>query len=325
MIRKFLLIVFFLCATSLLHAQDTPPADFTTGTLEFENRNRQYLVYLPENYDENIAAPVVFLLHGAGSTAEDFLMVTGYRRLADKTGTILVIPQGVQNSWGYLDREELHPQDLYTNDWDFLAALIDQTTTEYRIDTERIYLLGYSNGGLLAMRTLCEHGDKLAGVAIIAAGMNSYLAAHCMQVTPTPFLIVRGTSDALFPWSGDVTFKADGRFIVTYSSQQMMSFFHQVLGCSRPEGIENRTAPGSGARVVRDAFIGCRHNSALVLYALFDFPHAYPNQVFAVLNEGKVGTIEDAIWEFFSVYPAPPAEPDAEITPEATAETTEAP
>ncbi len=311
MFKKIVVFLGLFVFIISLHAQDT---DFLTGTLTFEGRDRQYWVALPENYDADTPAPVVILLHGSGGTAQEFLAFTGYRRLADKTGTILVAPQGVQNSWGYLDPEQLHPEDLYTNDWDLLALLIDQLTTEYAVDAERVYLLGLSNGGMLAQRTMCEHGDKLAGVAVIIGAMNNLLAEHCMQMSPLPLLLVRATNDEIFPWAGDATFKSDGRFLLNYSSQQMMDFYTGLFGCSRPDGVTNRTASGSATRVVLDSFTRCRAGAAVLMYALFDFPHAYPQNIFVILKEDKVGTMEDAIWEFFMSHPETLTEPDAEST-----------
>jgi polyhydroxybutyrate depolymerase len=315
MFKKIMFFLALCCFIIPLYAQDT---DFLTGTLTFEGRDRQYWVALPENYAADTPAPMVILLHGAGGTAQEFLAFTGYRRLAEETGTILVAPQGVQNSWGYLDPEQLHPEDLYTNDWDFLAVLIDQLVTEYAVDTERVYLIGLSNGGMLAQRTMCEHGDKLAGVAIIIAAMNNLLAEHCMSMSPLPLLMIRATNDEIFPWAGAATFKSDGRFLLNYSSQQMMDFYTGLLGCSRPDGVTNRTAPGSANRAVLDSYTRCRADSAALMYALFDFPHAYPQNIFVILKEDKVGTLEDAIWEFFAAHPAPTPEPEADATAEAT-------
>jgi polyhydroxybutyrate depolymerase len=309
--RFILLIFMLLLSVGIATAQDDDPAK---NTLDHLGMRRSYTVVTPDSYDGTTPAPLVILLHGAGGTGVQLMENTRYTDLANKSGHILVFPEGVQNSWGYLDKEEIHAQDLYTNDWDFLDVLIDQIEQDYAIDPERVYLVGFSNGGLLALRALCEYSDKLAGVAVIAATFNQNLALHCMDASPTPTMIILGTRDNLFPWAGGVEIKADGRLVTFFSAQQAMFFLAQLNGCELTSGTTAEvTARGSAIRVIADRYTGCAEDSEIRLYAVLNYRHGYPSEALLVLPNDKIGSIEDAIWYFFSTHPSP-AEPEAEAT-----------
>lgn len=309
--RLIMLIVALVLSVSLASAQD-PTTE--TQTLEHLGLERSYTVFLPGDYDRATPAPLVILLHHAGGTGTDFMESTRFAMLAMKTGYILAYPDGVDNSWGYLDEAEIHPQDLYTNDWDFLDVLIDQLSADYAVDAERVYLVGYSNGGLLALRTMCEHGAQLAGIAVIAATFNQHLAQHCVNASPTPTMLVLGTRDTRFPWAGSVEIKTDGRVMTSFSIQQTMMFLAQLNGCELTSGnTVEVTAGGSALRVIADRYTGCAEASEVRLYALLEYGHNYPADPLLVLSNDKIGGVEDAIWEFIQAHPMP-TEAAAEAT-----------
>jgi polyhydroxybutyrate depolymerase len=264
---------------------------------------------VPSSYDGETPVPLVIALHGAGGSGQSFMDNTSYKELAEESGVMLVFPEGIQNSWGYLDRRELATSDLYTNDWSFVDTLIDQLSTDYKIDTDRVYILGFSNGGLLAMRIMCEYSDKLAGVAIIAANMNHFLAQHCVNTdaSPVPLMLVLGTKDELFPWSGVTSRRQNNRLVITFSIQQTVSFYTAMNGCDlqavQTGSVSTNFSP---VQVVRTAFTECRRNADFVLDALVDYGHRYPIEPFITRSNGEMGTIEDAVWDFFMTHPEDP-------------------
>jgi len=54
----------------------------------------------------------------------------------------------------------------------FIAAAIDDVRVHLQIDPDRIYMVGFSNGGMLAYRFAAERGDILAAVAPLAASIG---------------------------------------------------------------------------------------------------------------------------------------------------------
>ena len=62
-----------------------------------------------------------------------------FRSIADTSGFILIYPQALEdpnddNSTNWLHKEPTDHKDIF-----FIEALIEEITTQYNIDTERIY------------------------------------------------------------------------------------------------------------------------------------------------------------------------------------------
>lgn len=257
---------------------------------------RRYSLTLPEPMPNSEILPLVIALHGAGDSGENFQALSGLDALAHESRVIVAYPTGIQAGWNYLDRSELHPADLYTDDWGFVRALIAELQAEYAIDAERVYLWGFSNGGLLALRALCEYGEELAGIVVIAANFSIQLAQHCLNAAPTTLLLVLGTRDALFPWQGGTEIRAPRRLIMTLSVAQTIGFMKHLNRCTQ-QSVDPVHSPTSPASVIRDAHTGCQHNTVFELYALPDYPHAYPVQPRMGLEGGQdVGLIR-ALWQ----------------------------
>ena len=57
----------------------------------------------------------------------------------------------------------------------YFHQVIDKLIEEYKVDKNRIYVVGWSNGGTMAYRLACEMSDRIAGVIsyVGAFGMKS--------------------------------------------------------------------------------------------------------------------------------------------------------
>jgi polyhydroxybutyrate depolymerase len=59
-----------------------------------------------------------------------------------------------------------------------------------------------SNGGMMALRLLCETSEAFAGVGIIIASMPTEVGAGCRFRRPVPIIMFNGTADTLIPYGG---------------------------------------------------------------------------------------------------------------------------
>ena len=67
----------------------------------FDGLSRDYILYVPESYDENQNIPIVFNLHGGSGTAQEQMnTVSDMRRLSETGYFILVCPQATSDSNG---------------------------------------------------------------------------------------------------------------------------------------------------------------------------------------------------------------------------------
>ena len=73
--------------------------EFEQINLVHDGMNREYLVYVPNEYDDSIRIPMVLNFHGFGGTAYDHYKYTSdMTSLADTANFLLVYPQGAAGS-----------------------------------------------------------------------------------------------------------------------------------------------------------------------------------------------------------------------------------
>jgi predicted esterase len=110
-----------------------------------------FFTFVPEGMDSSDVAglPVVFSLHGRGEPAWMFSTKNGWDRLADETKEfILVLPDSPQNIW------------LFDRDSEVFSHIIERLCETYAIDKTRVYLTGFSNGGMMT-RQMGNHFPEL--------------------------------------------------------------------------------------------------------------------------------------------------------------------
>ncbi|MCA9915505.1 MAG: hypothetical protein KC496_19260, partial [Anaerolineae bacterium] len=171
--HRSVLFVFAMTSILLSLVVGSATAQDAISYLEYDGFTRSYSVRLPDDYDENISYPVVIVLHGAGGNGLDMQTGTRMDELGAEFQYISVFPDGVDRGWNFLDEDQMAQGDSYTDDVGFLNALIDQLQADYNVDAGRVFLVGFSNGALLAIRAGCDLAPRLSGIAIVA-GMYSY-------------------------------------------------------------------------------------------------------------------------------------------------------
>ncbi len=153
-----------------------------------------YYVQLPPEYDPYRQYPTIVALNGAGTTAEQQVdwwagdwagsMRTGQ---AARHGYIVIAPVWTvehQKSYGYSVRE--HAAVLNT---------LRDACRRFAIDTDRVYLSGYSVGGDAAWDIGLAHPDLWAGVIPIVARADRYCNLYWENARYVPFYVVAGELD----------------------------------------------------------------------------------------------------------------------------------
>src|SRR5262245_27963987 len=115
------------------------------------------------------ADKAVIMLHGRGATAADILALTDHIEQSDLA---YIAPQAPGNSWypdsflAPLDRNEPALSQALA----MVGALIDGIAKD-GIDQERVVLLGFSQGGCLALEYAARHAHRYAAVIGLSAGL----------------------------------------------------------------------------------------------------------------------------------------------------------
>ncbi|MBP8117170.1 MAG: hypothetical protein KAY09_05500, partial [Nitrospira sp.] len=122
-------------------------------------RERPYRLSLsvPQSYEPTRDYALIVCLHGAGFTGEAYLD-RWKSRLGE--GYILACPTYPAGAW-FTRRAE-----------DLVLATVQVVQQRYRIDPNRIFLTGMSNGGIGAWLIGMHHAPLFAGLAPMASGID---------------------------------------------------------------------------------------------------------------------------------------------------------
>ncbi|NOZ05896.1 MAG: alpha/beta fold hydrolase [Chloroflexi bacterium] len=140
---------------------------FTSG---YDNSTQQAFVQLPIGYDPLVATPMLVVLHGWNGSSYEGVDV--YATAANERGWILLAP----------DMRGLHQPSLAVQ-----HDVIDATAyvqSHYSVDPERIYITGFSMGGMMAAVTAAKYPDHFAalfeekGPTNLAAWYNESLVTN---------------------------------------------------------------------------------------------------------------------------------------------------
>jgi poly(3-hydroxybutyrate) depolymerase len=158
---------------------------------------------VPQNYTGAEEIPVVMMLHGLDSSANNISGQFGHRFA---TGTslrnyFLILPNGTRGPrnrphWNATDACcNTHAGSPNRDDVGYLRDLIIEAQQLYRVDPRRVYVMGYSNGGFMSYRLACEIPHLLTGI-VPMAGATFQNESSCVQSAPVSVLHVHGTADA---------------------------------------------------------------------------------------------------------------------------------
>lgn len=161
-------------------------------TIEHNEMERRYLVYIPESYDDTKPTPLILNLHGFTSEAWQQVLFSKMNETADEKGFIVAYPDGYEYSWnsGHYCCGEAVEENI--DDVGFLKAVIADIDDRLCVDRKRVYATGMSNGGFMSFRLACDAGDVFAAVAPVA-GALAY--DNCNPSRPMPIIAYNGVQD----------------------------------------------------------------------------------------------------------------------------------
>lgn len=177
----------------------------TLHTLTFDGHRRSYLAYVPANTGRS-ALPLVLVLHG-GQGSSRRMSEPGqpghrWQLLADRHRFLVVYPDALASNW-HDCRSDAHAITGVADDLGFLRALIQRVSAGHSVDQRRIYVVGTSNGGMMAYRAAMELSGTIAAVGAVIANLPTDPAGECRQPDrPISVAIMNGGADTIMPWNG---------------------------------------------------------------------------------------------------------------------------
>lgn len=164
--------------------------------------NRTYYLHVPPDLDPTESHPLMIFLHGNGGTGEGLHRVLRADEVTDSAGYVTVYPDGIEGSWSVGCDDCTEAEALKADDVTFLQTLSRHLSESLPIDTTKVYVAGFSQGGSLAHLFACRAGNPPAGILGVGALAFRSIETGCTPSRPFPVISVHGTADLLSLYGG---------------------------------------------------------------------------------------------------------------------------
>jgi polyhydroxybutyrate depolymerase len=223
---------------------------------------------------------------------------------ADRNNFIVVYPNSLGPYWND-GRVDMNSVSFKANidDVRFISGLIDHIASLHRVDTGRVYIAGFSNGGMMALRLGIAIPDKLTAISSVSGLLPKHLS-YLRPARPLPVMIIQGTEDPIVPSSGG---KLDGKHGEILSAVDTAAYWSARNNCAAPVGVQvlPDNDPEDGTLVFQVTYTCEKAEAEVVLLTIQGGGHSWPGAKVSLPSKkwGKTCMDIDAtdvIWDFFS-------------------------
>lgn len=261
-----------------------------TEFLEFETEDgnvRSARVRVPGSVFAT-PVPLVIALHGSNSSGAALETLSGYDDVADREGFVVAYADGlgVDNGNGTVERSWnsggcCEPAtSVGVDDVAFVTQLIDRLIDQYPIDPSRVFVVGHSNGAIMAQMLGCRIADRLAGIASVAGALDD--SQSCWPSRPVPFLELHGTADQHVAWD---------------AGSSSVSLWRRFDNCA------DRSDQTRAEGVTTSSWSECADGATVSFVSIDNAEHPWPGQRVPSVDGETVSFAVDAAettWTFFS-------------------------
>lgn len=241
-----------------------------TTTLTVGGKTRTLFVYAPSGLPQN--RPLVISMHGLNQDINYQKGQAKWELVADTAKFVVVYPAGENNSWDING----------TKDTDFILAIIESMVTRFGIDRNRVYVSGFSMGGMMSYHVANKIADKVAAIGPVSGYLFSNTTA---STRPMPIVHVHGMADDVVHYE-------------PYTNQQgvvaMLQKWRSWNKCPAT-GTLVKPFPANGNNGNSYEYWGPCDKSAVVLISLAGKGHWHSNE-----PAGVYTTVE--LWKFLKKY-----------------------
>ncbi len=252
-----------------------PLADARPGTtsyhaLRVDGRERHFLLHLPPAA-ARARVPLVLAFHGYRGNGALLREVSHLDDAADALGFAVAYPDGT-GPLGWLGLSwnagtccgRAHARAV--DDVAFADSVVASLGRRAPVDTARVYAVGFSAGGMLALRLACARAHTYDAVADVAGAMPD---VPCRPARPVSVLLVQGEDDDELRFDLRALRRPHGHPFA-HSLEQALRFWAAHDGCA------GAVARDSSASAVFVRAIDCPPGREVALVTVADHPHAWP-------------------------------------------------
>ena len=160
-----------------------------------DGTSRSYNVIVPKDLGEK--RPLFIFCHGYNQDA-NWMQNSEFKNnnvsmeaVCDTAKFVMVFPNGINKSWDTSGNRDIN----------FVKAIIEKMVTQYKIDRNRVYLGGFSMGGMFTYHAMNRIPDLIAAFVPVSGYPMGGATANA-NVRPIPILHIHGTGDETCAFSG---------------------------------------------------------------------------------------------------------------------------
>jgi len=246
----------------------------------YDGTLRAFNLYVSPKVPTREPVPLLMVLHGLYLDPSTTEATSGLDRVADSEEVALVYPYGIDGSWnagtccGTASAQQI-------DDVGFLAHVVDTVAALRPIDRRRVYVAGFSNGGMMSLRAVCARPDVFAA----AASVGGTLQSGCLASSPVSALLLHGQRDTTVPYAG-TSYSRFLRTALTPVPTAALTLAKQS-GCV---AVRTTRTP----KYQQASYRGCGPGSSVELVSVPALGHHWPT----TQTDGVDG--EGIVWNFLS-------------------------
>jgi len=256
-----------------------------------ETYTREYILRAPENYDDESATPLLINLHGFGNCAYSYLETVGdffgLHELADQEQFLIAYPQGAfhdEKDDTYWIPGDNGIENIYENDIYYLEQLVIDVANDYNVDLDKVFAVGYSNGGMMTYSLACNSNHVFSAVGIMSGAM---LEEDCLLEMSIPIINFHGIADEVLPYEGNEYYRSVSEIVDLWLDKNGIPADNLVS-----EELNN-------GKVTRDQYYGGNENSCFTLYTITE-QFGLPGGHFWFSGEINGNKPDKIMWDFFN-------------------------
>ncbi len=310
------LLQYFCLFTASGEVAKEPAGKMTPGnhsvSIMVNDLERHYVVHVPHGDTFGKRYPVVIVFHGGGGKALGVMWETGWANKADVEGFLAVFPEGtppdpsksghfVRNpqTWNDGSGRRIVAVNQAVADIEFVLTMIGDLNQRFKINEDRVYATGFSNGASMSFRVARELSNTVAAIAPVA-GSDWLVDKQPDRVVP--LLYITGTDDPLNPLEGGVIYIGGKSFGIKPSVKEMINRWVQLYGLTAESRVvyENDGTKGVSYR----SKFGI---DTVVFFTIEGHGHHWPGGRSALPewisgNNTAKFNATDIIWDFFKKH-----------------------
>lgn len=302
---KILFILIVLCCSFSLKALEEI-VDFGENP-----GNLRMFLYSPKSTENAQNLRVVIVLHGCSQSAKKIELQSGWSKLAEKYGFIVIYPQErISNNpmscfrWYSYDKKEL-------DEVNSVMSMLSFVQNNYSVDSSRFFIYGVSAGAVLGVHTMVRNPESFSAGASLAGGPFKIGKRGIDLLTKLTFPVDRTPSEWLkrIPISSKV--KVFPKLIVLHGTADPVNHFKNSIELTEQWSTVVHTSQSADSvelqfcqneSIKRSLYFDKNQQSKIVLYEILDGGHTIPIDPGHLPHQGGTSGAFTADRDWFSTY-----------------------